>query len=155
MSETPNPVYDLSFQEQKDVSTDAINYIKLYDVNTGFAANENQDHFHFRCNDINSWYRYAHSFFHFQCSANQSADNELGIVNSDIRSVLNRVVFRVNSEVVEDKPQYFYREAEWDKPKNSVPKNVPPSTFVHCGWENGCGHESLTGHTQALVEVGA
>ena len=117
MSESVNPIFDLSYQEQKDTSIDSVNYIKLFDTNNGFSAVNNppQNHFTFRLNDINSYYRYAHSFFHFECQAFQSNGNDMGVISSDIRSALSRVVFRINSEVVEDKPAYFYREAEWDR----------------------------------------
>ena len=119
MEETPmNPIFDLSYQERRDNSIDAINYIELFDTNNGFTAKNVptvQRHFTFRLNDINSWYRFAHSFIKVKCTAKSVLDTTQSHIHSDIRSIFNRVILRMNSEVVEDKSNYFFREAEWSR----------------------------------------
>ena len=118
MEDSMNPIFDLSYQEKRDNSIDSVNYIELFDTNGGFTAKNTptvQRHFTFRLNDVNSWYRFAHSFIKVKCTAKSANDLTQSHIASDIRTIINRCIFRMNSEVVEDKPNYYFREAEWDR----------------------------------------
>ncbi len=132
MTEITNPIFDLSYSYRKDNSVDAVNHITFYDTTNGFTAagqvgspppvGNAQDHFTFRCNDVNSWWRPALGFIRVQCAVYNQETNGTAPGNhtyhaleDDIRTIFNRIILRLNGEVVEDKPHHVFREWYYDR----------------------------------------